>query len=75
MKNIFKSNGSQTAKSLLGGLGVKTILFALAILFLLASCTGKNKQSQQDSSQNETQAVDTNKIYDMSEVDTPPVMP
>ena len=52
----------------------KTILIALTSLFLLASCNGKSKQTQGNETQ-QTEAVDTNKIYDMSEVDTPPAMP
>ena len=56
----------------------KTILLALTSLFLFTSCAGKNKQCKEESLLNEeqqTQAVDTNKIYDMSEVDTLPTMP
>ncbi len=54
---------------------LKTILLALASLFLLASCTGKAKQPKEESPLNETEAVDTNKIYESWEVDEPPVMP
>lgn len=56
----------------------KTILLALTSLFLFTSCVGKNKQCKEELLLNEkpqTQAVDTSKIYDMSEVDTLPVMP
>ena len=55
-----------------------TIIFALICIFLFASCNGTNKQSQKENMVNETQQtqeVDTNKIYDMSEVDTPPKLP
>lgn len=51
----------------------KTIIIASVSLFLLASCSGNSKQVPSESS--ETEEVDTNKIYDASEVDTPPVMP
>lgn len=54
---------------------LKTILLALASLFLLASCSGKAKQPKEEPPLNETQAVDTNKIYEAWEVDEPPVMP
>ncbi|MDO5665119.1 MAG: hypothetical protein Q4G63_07675 [Bacteroidia bacterium] len=57
----------------------KTIFIAFASLFLLASCNGKNKQTEKDSLRNDaleqTQEVDTNKIYEPWEVDTPPAMP
>ena len=56
----------------------KTIFFALASLFLLTSCTGKNKQPEDESPLNkteQTEAVDTNKVYEVGEVDEPPVMP
>lgn len=75
---MTNKNNSQPTKSPLGNfvrlsvnLGVKTILLALASLFLLASCNGKAKQPKINDSQTE----DTNKIYESWEVDEPPVMP
>ncbi len=56
----------------------KTIFFAFTGLFLLASCTHKNKQPKDESLLKKTEqaeAVDTNKVFEVWEVDEPPVMP
>ncbi|WP_436414338.1 hypothetical protein [Petrimonas sp.] len=52
----------------------KTIILAFMSIFLFASCTGNKKQSSNNNTQ-QTEAVDTNKIYEAWEVDEPPVMP
>lgn len=53
----------------------KTILLIFISLFLFLSCSGKSKKGAFFNEKQQSQTVDTNKIYDMYEVDTPPVMP
>ena len=76
---MTNKNNSQPATLPFGGsrrglLGVKTIILALMSIFLFVNCTGKSKQPKGSESQ-QTEVVDTNKIYEAWEVDEPPVMP
>ena len=54
---------SQPAKVPFRGFRGKTILLAFAIFFHLANCTGKSKQPKESEAQ-QTEVVDTNKIYE-----------
>ena len=53
---------------------LKIIIPVLLLLFLFAGCRGNGEQSKNDDTQ-QAEAVDTNKIYEVWEVDEPPVIP
>ncbi len=53
---------------------MKAILIGFISITLLLSCSGKNKQLKEEMNQ-QTESVDTNRIYEIWEVDTPPAQP